>query len=306
VGIYIRDGLNFKERKDLENYHMKTFENIVLEVFYPNKSLLISNIYRSPNPPPNTTVSQHFDIFFETLDNHLSKLSDQNKNVYVFTDSNINLLGASDQCTEYIDTLILNGFVQIISKATRIQNNKAALIDHIFTNTNQLNYEVGTIIDDLSDHFMNYLQISLEKIVKQNIKQETKRQINDTNTLNLKNALRDTDWSPVRNETDIDMSFNKFWDIFQSSYDEHFPNIHVRFNINKHKINGFMNNELFEARDNKLKAHKKSIKTKQPADHENYILLRNRYNTMLRQCKQKYYSDNLFKIEKMSKELGKY
>jgi len=126
VGIYIRDGLNFKERKDLENYKLKTFENIVLEVFYPNKSILISNIYRSPNPPPNTTVSQHFDTFFETLDSHLSKLSEQNKSVYVFTDSNINLLriGESLQCTEYIDTLITNGFLQIISKATRIQNKK--------------------------------------------------------------------------------------------------------------------------------------------------------------------------------------
>jgi hypothetical protein len=45
VGIYIRNGLNFKERPDLENYKLKTFENLVLEIQYPNKSYLISNIY---------------------------------------------------------------------------------------------------------------------------------------------------------------------------------------------------------------------------------------------------------------------
>jgi exonuclease III len=52
VGIYVRDGLNFNERPDLENYKLNTFENLVLEVQYPNKSYIVSNIYRSPNPPP--------------------------------------------------------------------------------------------------------------------------------------------------------------------------------------------------------------------------------------------------------------
>jgi hypothetical protein len=41
VGIFVRDGLNFKERPDLENYMLKTFENIVLEIQYPGKSCII-------------------------------------------------------------------------------------------------------------------------------------------------------------------------------------------------------------------------------------------------------------------------
>jgi hypothetical protein len=59
VGIYIREGLNFKERQDLEDYKQKTFENIVLEILYPNKSIIISNIYRSPNPPPNSSMADN-------------------------------------------------------------------------------------------------------------------------------------------------------------------------------------------------------------------------------------------------------
>jgi exonuclease III len=135
VGIYVRNGLNFKIRTDLECYKLKTFENIVLEIQYHNKHVLISNIYRSPNPPPLTSVSEHMDNFIETLDYHLSNISDCNCPAYIFTDSNINLfnLQTNPICTNYIDTMIINGFVQIISKATRVQNNKKSLIDHIIT-----------------------------------------------------------------------------------------------------------------------------------------------------------------------------
>jgi hypothetical protein len=197
VGIYIREGLNFKARKDLETYKLRTFENLVIEVQYPNKNFLFSNIYRSPNPPPGLTVSEHLDSFLDTLDSHLSLLSDTNIPSYIFTDSNLNLLklNTNTACTDYIDTLITNGFIQIISKATRIQNTRAALIDHIITNTNLLSYNAGTIIDDTSDHFINFLQLSHIKTAKLKIKESTKRQINEMNTNNLKAALRNADWT---------------------------------------------------------------------------------------------------------------
>jgi hypothetical protein len=188
VGIYIRNGLSFKERKDLENYSQKTFENLSLEILYPNHSIIISNIYRSPNPPSNMTSSEHFDSFLETLDSHLAKISELNKPAYIFTDSNINLLqlGNSTICNDYLDTLITNGFIQIINKATRIQNNHASLIDHIITNTNLVEYNAGTIIDDLSDHFINYIQLSTMKQAKNKLSTVKKRLLNELNTNNLK------------------------------------------------------------------------------------------------------------------------
>ena len=133
------------------------------------------------------------------MDTHLARLSDTNKHTYIFTDSNINLLKLNDLplCSEYLDTLITNGFIQIISKATRIHQQNCSLIDHIITNTNLSKYTAGTIIDDLSDHFMNFIQLTTEKINKNNLKDATKRLINEGNTLNLKNALNNTDWTQV-------------------------------------------------------------------------------------------------------------
>jgi hypothetical protein len=276
---------------------------MVLEVQYPNKSILVSNIYRSPNPPPNISVSDHIDLFLDTLDTHLARLSDLDKNSYIFTDSNINLLKLNEGAlgTDYMDTLITNGYLQIISKATRVQNNNVSLIDHIMTNTNLKKYNAGTIIDDMSDHFMNFVQISHEKNTKKDIKEETKRLINEANTNNLKLALNNTDWTPVLVNTDTDSSFNCFWDIFSALYTEHFPLTNVKFNKNKHRINGYMSNELLDSRSLKLSLQKKSLRTKDPVDIAAYITQRNVYNSMLRKCKQKYYKDNLMKNVKNSK-----
>jgi hypothetical protein len=108
----------------------------------PNKSYIVSNIYRSPNPPSDFTIGEHLESFVETLDCHLARLSDCNCHSYVFLDANINLLHLHDApiCTAYLDTCITNGFLQLISKATRIQNNRNSLIDHMLTNSNLASY----------------------------------------------------------------------------------------------------------------------------------------------------------------------
>jgi hypothetical protein len=140
---------------------------------------------------------------------------------------------------------------------------------------------------------MNYIQLSNTKSLKNKIKESTKRQINEANMTRLKNALNVTDWANVFTDNDVNSSFNKFWEIFSSLYDLHFPKIHMRFNRNKHKINGFMTDELLQARNRKLELHKIALKNKTPEDTHNYVTQRNLYNALLRKSKQKYYADNL-------------
>jgi len=163
VGIYVRNGLNFKIRNDLSLFKTKIFENMVLELKYPKQSIFISNIYHSPNPPNNYTLKEHSNEFLEKLDDHLSCLSNLNKDVYVFTDSNIDLLKLStdELCNDYMDLSLGNGFVQLICRATRIQGQQFSLIDHIFANSNKPMYHTGTILSDLSDHFINFIQLPL-------------------------------------------------------------------------------------------------------------------------------------------------
>jgi hypothetical protein len=40
VRIYVKSGMNFKKRNDLENYKLHSFENLVLKVQCPNKNVI--------------------------------------------------------------------------------------------------------------------------------------------------------------------------------------------------------------------------------------------------------------------------
>jgi hypothetical protein len=54
-----------------------------------------------------------------------------------------------------------------------------------------------------------------------------------------------------------------------------------------------MTDELLNARLTKLNLQKIALKNKTQEDKDRYTAYRNYYNTLLRQSKQKYYSDNL-------------
>ena len=127
-----------------------------MEIVLNKKKVLLSNIYRSPTPTANSTHNEHIDCFINHLDVHLSNLAILNTDSYVFLDSNINLLkiNHSQSAALYLETIFTNGFLQKIGKATRVQWNTFSLIDHILTKT-EANVELsGTIISDISDHFI--------------------------------------------------------------------------------------------------------------------------------------------------------
>ncbi len=60
--------------------------------------------------------------------------------------------------------------------------------------------------------------------------------------------LRSLNWATTLAETDTNMAFNNFWDIFKPAFDKHFPIKSVNRNKNSHKLNQFMTQGLFIAR----------------------------------------------------------
>jgi len=117
--------------------------------------------------------------------------------------------------------------------------------------------------------------------------------INEANINSFKDALRLTDWTPVYTVKNADASFNTFWDIFKVLYDKHLPIQRIKFNVNKHKKDGYMTEELLNSRRTKLNLQKIAIKLKTPEAKIRYTEYRNYYNKLVRQRKQKYYTENL-------------
>ncbi len=162
LGIYVRDGITCKQI-DIENAFIeKIFESLTIELTINKRKILISNIYRSPSGIPNLTANDQINSFMNKLDEHLSFLNSQNTISYVFLDSNIDVskINVHQTANEYSDIILSNGFIQTITKATRVQGPSHSIIDHILTNDISTHPYTGIIISDVSDHFFTFIELN--------------------------------------------------------------------------------------------------------------------------------------------------
>ena len=53
----------------------------------------------------------------------------------------------------YLDTLLENSFLHLITLSTRIGHNSATILDHISTNIADDSFDSGLNVSDISDHF---------------------------------------------------------------------------------------------------------------------------------------------------------
>ena len=68
---------------------------------------------------------------------------------------NINLLKRTlhSDTETYLDTLLENSFLPLITLPTRIGHNSATILDHICTNIADDSFDFGIIVSDISYHF---------------------------------------------------------------------------------------------------------------------------------------------------------
>ena len=298
VGYYIRNGINFTILNHLSTFEDKLFESLTLELSYTSnnhtKTFLASNIYRSPTPLPNLTPTQQMDAFLDKFDSQLLKLSSRNLDTYIFTDSNINLLNllTDSSSRSYFNTFTERGFTLTNLKATRIQGNSSTLIDHIITNSNAPAMLSGSIIDDISDHFITFLSPKLGK-VKSKPQHVARRIHSSANIANFKTALSNSSWDEVLATNDVESCYTGFWNTYNTLYNHHFPLTKSKFNKNIHKISSFMTKGLLTSRINKLNLQKASILNPTPLNLQLYRDYRNLYNKLVRYSKKLHYESTL-------------
>ena len=111
------------------------------------------------------TFTEQFSQFSDTLTNLLSDLGSNYANVYIFGDFNLDILKLEENkfISEYVDTLFSYGFLQIITKPTRVSDNSATLIDHILTNSPCEQFNSYILCHHISDHFPIIHNLNLKK-----------------------------------------------------------------------------------------------------------------------------------------------
>jgi hypothetical protein len=220
VGFYLKDSLDFKILHDLSPFIEKEFECLTIETTLHERKVILSNIYRSPTPINNIYNSQQINSFNTRLESHLHSLSQLNPDSFVFLDSNINLLKLpnNQSAFDYLETVHNNGFLQLVSKASRIVNDSFSLIDHVLCKNFNPLFKTGTMISDISDHFINFICVPSPGRTKQTANNfKYSHPFTLTNMTNFRNDLRNIYWHPVLSSNNVDTGFSNFWEIFNTA-----------------------------------------------------------------------------------------
>ena len=141
-----------------------------------NKTKVIVNFYRSP--------SRDTKKFITLLDEVLRKLDRHSrKHIMFFGDANIDLIKYDSDISSQnlIDTLAKYGFVQTISKPTRITDHSATLIDHVYTNSIENTVSSNVLTLDISDHLATVTTFKLGTISRHNRRSDTASRNTDSN-----------------------------------------------------------------------------------------------------------------------------
>jgi len=229
---------------------------------------------------------ERFQTIFGEL---LSNLNNSRLTSYMFIDANIDLLNMySEDSSNYLNTVLSNGFIQQIMKATRFQNQSKTLLDHILTSCHSDRIYSGSVLSDISDHFFTFTRPVLPTSKKQT-KFSNIRNFSQASMNQFKIALSGTDWSHVTNSNDVDDAYELFWNSYSELFDIIFPKKKVRFNRNIHKMSPFMTAGLLVSRSTKNKLFKAKLLDNSAANLQKYKDFKTVYARTLRAAKKLYY-----------------
>ena len=179
------------------------------------KYIVIGCIYRHPT---KDCAKLH-----NALKEQLSKLNNRGKEVFLLGFLNIDLLNYTrdNQTSEYLDMLLDLGYMPLITKATRITDHTATLIDHIYTNLPQKITKAGICLADITDHLPVYCTVRTDRLP---LYQETKyfQDFSHFDKHLFLNDLENIDFNQFINE-DVNESVYYVINALQTFSDQHAP-----------------------------------------------------------------------------------
>ena len=131
---------------------------------------------------------------------------DQNFETHILMDSNIDLLkvNVNPSSKRLIDLSLSNGFINMITKSTRLQNLIFSLIDQMMGNFSWV------LVSDISDHCITFLILKSENRTS-TPKTFTYRDFSQKNINLFKKNLTNINWDSFYCLTVADVAFKSFW-----------------------------------------------------------------------------------------------
>ena len=195
TGFYIKQGLNYKIRDELNINIPGQFEAIFSEIILPDrKNLIVGCLYRHPSSPVSVR-----DFTSEHLEPILNKISKEKKEIALMGDFNIDLLKTSsnNSAGDFFNNLSSHFFTPFVLQPSRLKSK--TLIDNIFLNSLEYQSNSGNLLLELADHLMQFViledfakkvKLSQANIYKRDMSNFNEREFEET-------VVKGTNWENV-------------------------------------------------------------------------------------------------------------
>ena len=284
--LYIKENIEYKRRVDLEDNLCFTVETIWVELKLTCKPILLCLAYRPPKY--NSTFTNQW---IQSIEQCLVSAYSENKPIVLMGDINVDL--ANDRTYEkgfkndWLDVITNFDVQQYVTEYTRVTENTASLIDHIYVSNDLKVVNCTVVKSGLSDHYIPFAVLNTKLTPPSDSlsgqhKLISYRNYKNFDNVKLSNDLMVAKWHDVNLGIcdDISIAISSFVSEFTSIVDKHIPLVQKR--VKRIKQPGWITPELlklFSLRDSAKARH----------DYENYKYWRNHSTYLLRKSKQEFY-----------------
>ena len=306
VGVFLSDRLHYSVRHDL-SLNIPGVEDIWVELEIDSvnhekstaknvNKFVIGTIYRHP-------ITSNYDRFCNSLCESVEKLNDAKTKYALLGDMNIDILKYNlvTNVTNFINSVNSVGCSFHIDKATRVTQNSASCIDHVYSNLPPNRLENRILMSDVSDHFGILTKINKTPKMfhehplffrRSKLTDQEWEQFNKELKLNL-----DKDLSTYMNNTDCDVNLfaESITSIYHDLIEKYMP---IRTFSRKQKRffhKPWISKGIKVSIRTKNNLFKKSKTTNAPGDAEKYKIYRTILTRIKLRAKHNYYSELAFR-----------
>ena len=219
--IYIRNGIDYKSRLDLNMHKEKELESFFIEEINPRgKNNIIGTIYRHPCMDGDEFINNYLKPLHDKIDG-------ENKKILLAGDFNFDLSKTSHKASmDFFECMMSNFLMPVITLPTKIYPKRNTIIDNIFTHQIHPDMKSGNLSIAISDHLPSFFRIPKDNQnhIPKNHKVYT-RKTKNFHKANFVMDFLDIDWDETlnANKNDTDHSFSIFMMKINELLDRYMP-----------------------------------------------------------------------------------
>ena len=277
--FHIRKDLCFKD----EFNHCLTIEYTI-----NNQKNFVTACYRSP-------ADNKIDVFIGKLEAVLRKCKYKST---VAGDMNLNIVNYERhrETNDYYNMFTSNGYKPVITNPTRITNETATLIDHIWTNNIESKSSLSYIlVTDITDH-LPCIYIDNDLSNEESVKYTTYRQMTETNRKIFTDSVKHSEdalaFHTVNSSTSTQTKYCDYFDHLGRLYETAFP-IKKKKVDQKHKNKPWIDAELDKLMKKKNKLFSKK-RNGNPSVIQKFKGAKKELSLRMQEAERAYYHKKLY------------